>query len=265
MRLNHLLGTLPALLALASCAKAGTQGAQPDAGATADASCGALCDADGDGVVDTSDKCPGTPPGVVVNHNGCSDSQLTATLQPVFPSYGLAWTSAGAPGRAGGLTWEYTGITRGDLFHIYWIVCDDPATPCGLSLDGPIDTASENWQFSAPDSDLPMGKLGFTNATHIALADTTTPLLEGRLTVTIVDGAAAPIPFADVTALDVTARTGRYGAEITSTGFKVVALAEVRDAVTLIWTPYLDYYDAAPTPDPGGATATSFGGSFYDR
>ena len=48
------------------------------------------------------------------------------------------WTSTGELGRVGGLTWTYTGIDRGDLFHIYWIVCDDPAEPCGLSLDGPI-------------------------------------------------------------------------------------------------------------------------------
>jgi hypothetical protein len=42
-----------------------------------------------------------------------------------------------------------------------------------------------------------------------------------------------------------------------------VALVEVKDA-TATWTPYLDYYDAAPTLNPGPGTAISYGGSFYD-
>ena len=56
----------------------------------------------------------------------------------MFPPFGLTWTPSGELGRAGGLTWTYTGIQRGDLFHIWWVVCDDPGMPCGLSLDGPI-------------------------------------------------------------------------------------------------------------------------------
>ena len=142
---------LAATIAIATgCAKAGE--APPDGapgpGPTADASCGDLCDQDGDGVVDGTDQCPNTPHGAVVNDVGCADSQLTATLDPTFPPYGLTWTPTGDLGRAGGLTWTYVGIQRMDLFHIYWIICDDPATPCGLSLDGPIDDPAESWQFS---------------------------------------------------------------------------------------------------------------------
>jgi hypothetical protein len=137
--------------------------------------------------------------------------------------------------------------------------------PCGLSLDGPVDGPAEKWQFSAPDSDLANGKLVFTNATNILLADTTTPALSGRLTLTIVDTSNAAIHFASVAMLGVTARLGQYGAEITGTGFKVVALGEVEDTVTATWTPYMDYYDAAPTPLAGGDVHTSFGASFYDK
>jgi hypothetical protein len=39
----------------------------------------------------------------------------------------------------------------------------------------------------------------------------------------------------------------------------------VQDTTTTTWTPYLDYYDAAPTPVAGMGTTTSFGGSFYDK
>ncbi|MGH7330893.1 MAG: hypothetical protein ACREJX_21290, partial [Polyangiaceae bacterium] len=177
------------------------------------------------------------------------------------------WTPTGDLGRAGGLTWTYTGINRGELFHIYWIVCDDPATPCGLSLDGPIDNPAEKWLFDAADSDFSNGKLVLTNTTGILLADAGDPPLSGRLTITIVDASDAPIPFAAVGDLGVTALSGNYGAEIKGTGFKVVALMEVKDASSA-WTPYLDYYDAAGTPDTGdaGGNATvSFGGSFYDK
>jgi hypothetical protein len=269
MSRNKLIGT-SALVLMMSCAKGGAPGVGngPDggngSGGDAPTTCGELCDQDGDGVLDPSDDCPDTPQGAVVNHVGCADSQLTATLEPTFPSYGLTWTSAGDLGRAGGLTWTYTGIQRADLFHIDWTVCDDPGTPCGVSLDGPLD-ASENWQFSAAESNLPGGKLVFTNATHIALADATSPALTGRLTITMVDGSSVPVPFATMAALGVTARTATYGAEIMGTAFTVVALIEVEDNAAGPWTPYLDYYDAAPTPETGGISAVSFGGSFYDK
>jgi hypothetical protein len=265
---SRILG-IATIFIVASCAKGGPQ--SPDGGSsgpdasTADATCGELCDHDHDGVVDGMDQCPDTSALATVNHVGCADSQLTPMLQPMFPPYGLTWTSGGDLGRAGGLTWTYIDIAREDLFHIYWIVCDDPATPCGLSLDGPIDAPTESWQFSATDSAFTNGKLVFTNMTHILLADATMPALNGRLTLTIVDSTDAPIHFAAVTTLGVTGRLGQYGAEIMGTGFKVVALAEVQDPTTSAWAPYMDYYDAAPTPTAGGGTTTSFGGSFYDK
>jgi hypothetical protein len=163
------------------------------------------------------------------------------------------------------LTWTYAGIGRGDLFHIWWIVCDDPTTPCGVTLAGSAVGASEGWQVDATDSDLANGKLVETNATQILLADGTMPALTGRLTLTIVDGNSAPVPVATVGTLGVPARLGQYGAEITGTSFTAVALIEVQAAGTTTWTPYLDYYDAAATPMTGGGTAVSFGGSFYDK
>jgi hypothetical protein len=256
------------ILIAASCAKGGA--ANPDGGGGDSTppgpdGCGTMCDQDGDGVFDGSDHCPNTPPGQPVNHVGCADSQLTPMLEAMFPPFGLTWTSAGDLGKAGGLTWTYVGIERKDLFHIYWIICDDPTTPCGLSLDGPIDAPAEGWTFSAAASDLVNGKVVFTNTTHILLADTTTPMLNGRLTLTIVDQSNAKLRFADVATLGVPPRLGTYGAEITGTGFTVVALAEVQDPTTLTWTPYIDYYNAQPTPTAGGGAYTSFGGSFYAK
>jgi hypothetical protein len=245
----------------------GGEGEGGGSGSNGDASsCGSTCDSDGDKVSDPNDKCPGTPPGATVNKIGCAESQLPSKLE-TFPPFGLIWTPTGSLGRAGGLTWTYAGIQRADLFHIWWILCDDPTTPCGLSLDGPIDAAAEKWALSAADSDLAAGKLVFTDTTHVSLADAGTPALSGRLTVTIADASDAALPFAAVAALGVTnARDGKYGAEIKGTGFKVKALVEVLDGAT--WKPYLDYYDAAATPntgDAGGNATASFGASFYDK
>ena len=274
MSLKHrILDIAPMIFVAIGCARgqaltdggpSGSTDASDASGPTADASCGDLCDHDGDGVVDGSDHCPNTPAGAVVNHVGCADSQLVPVLEPTFPPYSLTWTSAGDPGKAGGLTWTYVGIQRKDLFHIDWILCDDPATPCGLSLDGPIDDPAEGWHFS-PDSDLANGKLVFVNSTHILLDNATSPALAGRLTVTIVDATSAALHFATVAMLGVAARLGQYGAEITGTAFTVTALAEVQDPVTLAWTPFKDYYDAAATPAAGGGVTSSFGGSFYDK
>lgn len=263
----HLNLRLVVLVTLGACANAkeaapdGGEGA--DAPGTGDAGCGALCDEDYDGVVDSADQCPDSSSLATVNMVGCAETQLPWTLQP-FPPFGLTWTPSGDLGRAGGLTWSYAGIQRGDLFRIDWILCDDPAMPCGVSLDGPLD-ATESWSFSAADSDLAGGKLVFTNSTHIALDDGSAPARAGRLTVTIVDAADAPLPFASLATLGVTARTATHGAEIPGTGFEVTALAEIQDPDTLVWTPFLDYYDAAPTPQAGGGVSSSFGGYFYAK
>jgi hypothetical protein len=238
----------------------GPPASEPDA-----AGCGTACDEDGDGVPDENDQCPGTPAGEPVNQVGCADSQLTPTLEPEFPPFGLTWGNTGDLGRPGGLTWTYTAIQRSDLFHIYWILCDDPETPCGISLDGPLDTPTEHWQFSPADSDLANGTLVFTSTPQILLHDSSTLPLSGRLTVAITNLEGAPLPAADVTTLGITSRTGEAGAEIPATSFRVNMLAEVQDAQTMTWTPYLDYHDAAPTPDTGDTTYMSISGYFYSK
>jgi len=241
---NRVLGAMLATLVAAACANGQETGPPPpDGGSTLD----------------------GTTSDVVGSKDSHSDAPVGPKLETTWPPYGLNWTSTGDLGRAGGLTWTYTGINRGTLLHIYWVVCDDPSMPCGLSLDGPITTSSD-WVFSATDSDLGNGKLVFTDSTTIVTADAGTVPLSGRLTVTIVDAGSAAIPFATVASLGVTARDGKYGAEIKGTGFKVTALAEVEDTVTSTWTPYLDYYDAAHTvPPEAGNAYVSFGGWFYDE
>ena len=265
--MQRVLALAPAIVLAASCAKASNGPVADAPGAPADIaidSCGNMCDSDGDGVYDGSDQCPNTPKGQPVNKVGCADSQLMPVLVTMFPPFGLTWTNTGDLGRAGGLTWGYTGIDRGDLFHIYWIVCDDPNTPCGLSLDGAID-APANWVFNAGSSNLAGGTLVFNNSTHITHADGTAVALSGRLTIKIVDQNMVALPWQTVAALGVHARSGQYGAEIPATAYTVNAIAEVQEANSTTWTPYLDYYDAAPTSMTGSGTTVSYGASFYDK
>src|SRR6266581_4947918 len=53
-------------------------------------------DSDNDGVPDTLDKCPGTPKGVKVDKNGCSESQA-AVLKAAAPSEGAEAVKKGEP------------------------------------------------------------------------------------------------------------------------------------------------------------------------
>ena len=271
MRQSWVLGVAPALALAAGCAKGkvagdGDGGLPADAAVTADASCGQTCDSDGDGVPDPKDMCPMTPSGQPVNKVGCADSQLQGMLNPNFPPYGLTWSPAGDIGRAGGLTWMYSGINRGDLFHIWWLVCDDPTTPCGLSFNGPISPSQGEWTLSIPDTDLPNGKLVFTNTSPIVLANGTTPTINGRLTVAITDGSNVAVPFSNVAVLALKARAATYGAEITGTAFQVTVLAEAQDPTSGTWMPALDFFDQAHAPDDAGMPVyESFDGEFYDK
>lgn len=257
--MKHLSCTLLVLATTAAgCASGGSSGDDVDV----DAGCVTDCDADGDGVA-AGDACPDTPPGEPVNSVGCADSEVEPVLQPEWPPFGLAWTQEGDFGRVGGMTWSYQGIERDDLFAIYWVVCDE-TSPCGISLNGPVDAPGESWVYSAAESDLPAGRAVFTNLSAIETVENGAYAVDGRMTMTLVDGDDAPLPFSTVHDLDLPARVGFVAAAIPGTAFKVHAIAEVTDGAAP-YTPYLDFYDAATvSPDGavGGAQASLFG-SFY--
>ena len=259
MRIEHLA---LAMVAAAGCARGG-DGGGGGGGETVDGSCGDQCDSDSDGVSTRWTSARTRRRARWSTAKGALTRSSRQSSSPTFPPYNLMWTSGGDIGRPGGLTWTYEGIQRGDLFHIYWIICDDPLQPCGISLDGPIDKPSESWKFSATDSDLPAGKVVFTNITAIALDGGSSQALDGRLTIR-----SCPRRTSRFRSDRQRARRARACGCLwrrdSGTGYKVAALIEVRDT-SGTWTPYLDYYDAAPTPMMGGSTSVSFGASFYSK
>jgi hypothetical protein len=229
---------------------------------------GTAPDADGDGIPDALDQCPGTPAGSTVNGAGCAVSQTVAKVNPTFPPYGLTFTSDGGSGRAGGLTWTYSGIdftAGGDHFAIYWIPLDDPAFgPYGISLNGPVQSSAAV-SLSPADSNLAGGTAVFEGTTTIQLLSGATPAVETRLTLTAIDNTSHPLPWQTTASLGITASLGTLALQIpdvAASGFSVNARAEVWNGSA--WEPYLDYYDAASRATSGLAFI-SYGGSFYDR
>jgi hypothetical protein len=230
---------------------------------------GGAPDADGDGVPDVLDLCPGTPPMTVVNSRGCSESQAVAKVNAdAFPPYGAMFTQSGDPGRAGGVTYAYTGInfaSDGGLFDIYWVLNDDSAFgPYGISLDGPV-MMDETWSLSMVDSMLANGLAVFSGNTHIHLFDGTLPPLMSRLTVTATSG-SNPLAWQTTAALGVMPDLGTMAVQVpkgSATALTISAKAEVFDGTN--WIPYLDYYDAAKTPPEAKEAFISYGGSFYQK
>src|SRR6266540_6051987 len=102
-RVHHMLAIAALALAAVGCSHAdgADDDGSVDGGGTDAVQCGDACDSDQDGVVDAIDECPNTPPEIPVNDVGCSDSQVSPTLEPNFPPFGLTWTPTGDIGRAG--------------------------------------------------------------------------------------------------------------------------------------------------------------------
>jgi hypothetical protein len=246
----------------------GTTGAAGSGGTGGAGGTTGAADADGDGVPDVLDLCPGTAASAAVNSRGCAASQVVAKRNDTFPSYGLTFTKTGDPGRAGGVTFAYTGIdfsTDGGHFNIYWVPNDDAAFgPYGISLDGPVE-APETWTLSAGESSLPGGVAVFHGNTKIHLFDGSTPALQSRLTLTATSG-STPLAWQTTADLAITAELGTMALEIphvAASTFTVVAKAEVFNGSA--WVPYLDDYDAAKTPPEAKEAFISYGGSFYDK
>jgi uncharacterized repeat protein (TIGR01451 family) len=180
-------------------------------------------------------------------------------VQPgVAPLSGVVFPSTGDIGRAGGLTYHFSGVTAlmGQFQKLEW----GPADPNSvqLSMNGPI-TGANTLTFDPVDSNLAAGTaVWMGNATYpIAQPPATIPLLT-RFTMTATDTATST----SITNFNATSGYGDGATATVSGDFSATLLFEVSDNNGASWTPAKDYFDAHQNV-PGNEMFSSFTGAFF--
>src|SRR4051794_18375412 len=150
--------------------------------------------------------------GVVVGLTQSVAAAATTPIGPVQPGAaplaGVTFTSAGDIGRAGGLTYTFSGVTGGLLGQfqsLEWGPAD--ANAVQLSMDGLIDAPGETLTFAPGASDLANGRAIWTGTAQYPIAVAPGMLsLQTRFTMTAPpitgftatsgygDGATVPVP-----------------------------------------------------------------------
>jgi uncharacterized repeat protein (TIGR01451 family) len=175
------------------------------------------------------------------------------------PLTGVSFTSAGDIGRAGGLTYTFSGLTSGLLAQfqsLEWGPAD--ANGVQLAMDGAIDAPGETLTFNAGASDLAIGKAVWTGSAQYPIAQPATTLsLLTRFTMTAEDAASAPI-----TGFIATSGYGDGATVPVSGDFSANLLYEVSADGGVTWTPAKDYFDAQQNV-PGNQIVSSFTGAFF--
>jgi uncharacterized repeat protein (TIGR01451 family) len=195
----------------------------------------------------------------------------TTATGPTYPAPGgntLTTTPNPVPdgqsAKAGGLTWTYSGFDSTKYTKLFWGV--DSSQPPQLAFDGTVDAPGETLTFDNASSDLPNGILRFTGQADIPLANSTAPVYDTRLTVTVTDG-VNPIALTatgDLPGQGVDGVSSSIGAvvPVTIASYTVNVLFEASPNGTS-WTPALDLYNSLETPSGAPITASQVAGAFY--
>src|SRR5215831_20707601 len=180
----------------------------------------------------------------------------TGPVQPgIAPFTGVSFTTAGDIGRAGGLTYSFSGLTpalMAQFQDLEWGPAD--ATAVQLSMDGNagFTEPGQTLEFSAPQSDLAGGMARWTGTSQYPIAQPPQTLtLLTRFTMQ----ANPPL----------NATTG-YGDGATTTvagNFSVNLLFEVSADGGATWTPAKDYFDAQQNVSANSIQSSFLGGFFY--
>jgi uncharacterized repeat protein (TIGR01451 family) len=179
-------------------------------------------------------------------------------LPGVAPLASVTFPSAGDIGRAGGLTYIFSGVTglMSQFQKLEW----GPADPNSvqLSMDGPITGPANTLTFDPTDSNLAAGKaVWMGNASYpIAQPPGTIPLLT-RFTMTATDTATST----PITNFNATSGYGDGATATVSGDFSAHLLFEVSPDGTT-WTPAKDYFDAHQNV-LGNQIFSSFTGGFF--
>jgi uncharacterized repeat protein (TIGR01451 family) len=185
-----------------------------------------------------------------------ADPTPVGPVQPgTSPFAGVTFTTTGDIGKAGGLTYSFTGLTGnlGQFSDVEWGPADTSAIQLALNGDPTFSTTGQTLTFNASDSDLGGGTAVWTGSSPYPLAQ---PPSDNTVPTRFVMTASTPLNL-----------TGYGdGATVTVTGdFSVNLLFEVFDGTT--WQPATDYFNSQQnvtyTPPAQGEYSSFLGGFFY--
>jgi Fibronectin type III domain/Abnormal spindle-like microcephaly-assoc'd, ASPM-SPD-2-Hydin len=183
------------------------------------------------------------------------------TIGPVFPAPGSGtWTSTGTPtggeiGKAGGITWTYTGVDPTQFDQMVWGL-GYPNFPSTFSFG--LDTAT--LAFDPTTSNLSGGVLNFTGSAEFPNLDGSTPSYPIQLTVTTATGPSAFEAPSSLTGLTVDPSAG--GVLPVTEDFSVNLIIQVSTDGGTTWTPANDYFNNTPHT-AGVSTSSSVQGDFW--
>ena len=183
------------------------------------------------------------------------------TIGPVFPAPGSGtWASTGTPtggeiGKAGGITWSYTGVDPTQFDQMVWGL-GYPTFPATFSFG--LNTAT--LAFDPATSSLSSGVLNFTGSAEFPNLDGSTPSYPVRLQVTTATGPSAFTDPASLTGLTVDPSAG--GVLPVTGDFSVDLIIEVSTDGGTTWTPANDYFNNT-AHTAGVSTSSSVQGDFW--
>jgi hypothetical protein len=183
------------------------------------------------------------------------------TIGPVFPAPGSGtWTSTGTPtggeiGKAGGITWSYTGVDPTQFDQMVWGL-GYPDFPSTYSFG--LNTAT--LAYNPTTSNLSAGILNFSGSANFPNLNGTTPTYLIQLTVSTVTGPSAFVAPADLTGLTVDPSAG--GVLPVTGDYSVNLIIQVSTDGGSTWTPANDYFNETPHTI-GATTSSSVQGDFW--
>ncbi|HSD06407.1 HYR domain-containing protein [Flavobacterium sp.] len=221
---------------------------------------------------------PATP--FVVNLKGASFDLYGAKSSVPSGSSTVVATdgSNGKFGRVGGGNIYVSAVTFGTETNLYWGPNLSTDGDLGLKVsmdDDGVYQGNETLTFDATKSNLPAGKVVWQGSTRIQNAITSSfanVLVRATMTATWFDGASTytPISLIDPVSLGLSSQIGGLVKfDDLSDYLRANILIEASIDGGATWTPYLNFYDAYPTPVgplPGagiGKAYSSFSSAYY--
>ncbi|MCW4469683.1 HYR domain-containing protein [Flavobacterium sp. MFBS3-15] len=209
---------------------------------------------------------------VNVNYGGGSGT-VTFTLKgapfdlygPMYPPFGTIMADGvGMTGRPGGRDILLTNVSMALQTTTYWGPQVNSAGILQLqtSLNNNTYTNQETFTFIAAESNLPQGRAVWRGTTNIQNAiNGTTPIVYLRATLLTRRADNTIVPLIDPTTLGLSAQIGGLVPFTSLTDYLKANYLIEASLNGINWQPYLDFYDAYPTP-PGPLPGQGIGNAY---